>query len=73
VSTKDGHRTATQTETSIDGWMSTSEGREVARREIDPASAVRVVDLWGWLTGVAFDSRRMAASVTPGSSGPDGP
>ena len=73
VSTKDGHRTATQTEMSVDGWMSTSEGREVARREIDPAGAVRVLDLWGWLTGVSFDSRRMAASVTPGSSGPDGP
>ena len=29
----------------------------MARREIDPASAVRVLDLWGWLTGVSFDSQ----------------
>jgi len=63
VSMKAGHHTSLQTEVSVDGWMSTSEGREVARREIDPASAVRVLDLWGWLTGVSFDSRRVADSV----------
>jgi len=63
VNMKAGHRTPPQGEVSVDGWMSTSEGREVARREIDPASAVRVLDLWGWLTGVSFDSRRVADSV----------
>ena len=63
VNMKAGHRTPPQMEVSVDGWMSTSEGREVARRETDPASAVRVLDLWGWLTGVSFDSRRVADSV----------
>jgi uncharacterized membrane protein YccC len=63
VNMKAGHRTPPQGEVSVDGWMSTSEGREVARRETDPASAVRVLDLWGWLTGVSFDSRRVADSV----------
>ena len=64
VSMKAGNPAPPQREVSVDGWMSTSEGREVARREIDPASAVRVLDLWGWLTGVSFDSRRVAQSVT---------
>ena len=63
VNMKAGRHTPPQREVSVDGWMSTSEGREVARREIDPASAVRVLDLWGWLTGVSFDSRRVADSV----------
>jgi uncharacterized membrane protein YccC len=63
VNMKAGHHTPPQREVSVDGWMSTSEGREVARRETDPASAVRVLDLWGWLTGVSFDSRRVADSV----------
>jgi hypothetical protein len=49
---------------SVDAWMSTSAGQEVARRQIDPASAVRVLDLWGWLRGVSFDSRKVAHSVT---------
>ena len=63
VNMKAGHPAPLLREVSVDGWMSTSEGREVARREIDPASAVRVLDLWGWLTGVSFDSRRVADSV----------
>ena len=50
-------------EISVDSWISTSDGREVARRQIDPAAAVRVLDLWGWLTGVAFDSRRASDGV----------
>jgi uncharacterized membrane protein YccC len=44
----------------VDSWISTSDGREVVRRRTDPVAAVRVLDLWGWLTGVAFDSRRVA-------------
>jgi hypothetical protein len=47
----------------VDAWLSTSDGRAVARRETDPAAAVRVLDLWGWLSGVAFDSRRVAAGI----------
>jgi uncharacterized membrane protein YccC len=50
-------------EISVDSWITTSDGREVARRQIDPAAAVRVLDLWGWLTGVAFDSRRASDGV----------
>jgi uncharacterized membrane protein YccC len=50
-------------EISVDSWISTSDGREVARRQTDPAAAVRVLDLWGWLTGVAFDSRRASDGV----------
>jgi hypothetical protein len=50
-------------EITVDSWISTSDGREVARRQIDPAAAVRVLDLWGWLTGVAFDSRRASDGV----------
>jgi uncharacterized membrane protein YccC len=45
---------------SVDSWISTSGGREVARRQIDPAAAVRILDVWGWLAGVSFDSRRIA-------------
>jgi MFS family permease len=48
----------------VDAWMMTSEAQAVARRETDPASAVRVLDLWGWLAGVSFDSRRMREIVT---------
>jgi uncharacterized membrane protein YccC len=47
-------------EISADSWLATSDGRAVTRRQNDPAAAVRVLDLWGWLTGVAFDSRRVA-------------
>jgi Fusaric acid resistance protein-like len=48
---------------SVDSWIATSDGKEVTRRLIDPAAAVRVLDLWGWLTGVVFDSRRVADGV----------
>jgi uncharacterized membrane protein YccC len=47
-------------EVSADSWLATSDGRAVTRRQIDPAAAVRVLDLWGWLIGVAFDGRRFA-------------
>jgi hypothetical protein len=52
------------TNVSVDSWLLTSEAQAVARRETDPASAVRVLDLWGWLAGVSFDSRRVAESIT---------
>ena len=52
------------TDVSVDSWLLTSEAQAVARRETDPASAVRVLDLWGWLAGVSFDSRRVTDSVT---------
>jgi len=51
-------------EFSVDSWLVTSEAREVAHRDADPASSVRVLDIWGWLAGMSFDSRRTAASVT---------
>jgi Fusaric acid resistance protein-like len=71
VSTKaDGQRVSPKTTAvPVDEWMSTSDAREVARRQTDPAAAVRVLDLWGWLTGVSFDTRRVAQSVTnPGET-----
>jgi uncharacterized membrane protein YccC len=49
---------------SVDSWISTSDGREVVRRAIDPAAAVRALDLWGWLSGVAFDGRRVTAELS---------
>ena len=49
---------------SVDSWLSTSEAHEVARRQTDPASAVRVLDIWGWLAGVSSDSRRVADGLT---------
>jgi uncharacterized membrane protein YccC len=49
---------------SVDSWLVTSEAREVAHRDADPASSIRVLDIWGWLAGMSFDSRRTAASVT---------
>jgi hypothetical protein len=62
LSTKSrGHQADPESaEVSTDSWLATSDGRAVTRRQIDPAAAVRVLDLWGWLTGVAFDSRRVA-------------
>ena len=65
VSTNAGrNRASPETTEDVDAWMSTSEAQAVARRETDPASAVRVLDLWGWLAGVSFDSRRVTESVT---------
>jgi Fusaric acid resistance protein-like len=49
---------------SVESWLSTSDAREVALRQPDPAAAVRVLDIWGWLAGVSYDSRRVAAGVT---------
>ena len=50
---------------SVDSWLSTNEAREVvARRQSDPAAAVRVLDIWGWLAGVSFDGCRVAAGVS---------
>jgi uncharacterized membrane protein YccC len=48
---------------SVDSWISTSAAHEVARRQTSPAAAVRVLDLWGWLTGVSFDGRRVAQGI----------
>jgi uncharacterized membrane protein YccC len=45
-------------EGAVDSWMSTSDAREVARRQKDPVAAVRVLDVWGWLAGISFDARR---------------
>jgi uncharacterized membrane protein YccC len=65
LSTKSrGHQANPESaEVSTDSWLATSDGRAVTRRQIDPAAAVRVLDLWGWLTGVAFDGRRVAKSL----------
>jgi MFS family permease len=51
-------------EFSLDSWLSTNDAREVASRHRDPAAAVRVLDVWGWLAGVSFDGRQVAAGVT---------
>jgi MFS family permease len=48
----------------VESWVSTDAAREVIRRQAYPASAVRVLDIWGWLTGVAFDSRREMDRLT---------
>jgi len=66
VATKaDGGRVSPEAaDVSVDAWMSTNDAQEVARREIDPVVAVRVLDLWGWLTGISFDSRRVTDSIT---------
>jgi uncharacterized membrane protein YccC len=56
-----GHKGA---DVSVDSWLSTNDAREVVRRQTDPAAAVRVLDIWGWLAGVSFDSRRVSAGVT---------
>ena len=59
------------TDDSVDSWMSTTEAREVVTRQPDPASAIRVLDIWGWLEGVSFGSRRVAEeiSTTPARDG----
>ena len=56
---------------SVNAWMSTSDAGRVARREPDPAAAVRVLDIWGWLAGVSFDGRRVAANATSAPKSPD--
>jgi uncharacterized membrane protein YccC len=48
----------------VESWVSTDAAREVIRRQADPVSAVRVLDIWGWLTGVSFDSRREMDRLT---------
>jgi hypothetical protein len=65
VSTKPSGSAASQrsSEVSVDSWLSTDDARQVARRQPDPAAAVRVLDLWGWLAGVSFDGRRLVAGV----------
>ena len=47
----------------VDSWLSTEDARDVVRRQPDPAAAVCVLDIWGWLAGVSFDSRRVVAGV----------
>ena len=49
---------------SVDSWLSTDDAREVASRRPNPEAAVRALDIWGWLAGVSFDGRRVAAGVT---------
>jgi hypothetical protein len=48
----------------VESWVSTDAARDVIRRQSDPVSAVRVLDIWGWLTGVSFDSRREMGRLT---------
>jgi uncharacterized membrane protein YccC len=48
----------------VESWVSTDAAREVIRRQADPASAVRILDIWGWLAGVSFDSRREMDRLT---------
>jgi len=66
VSTKTGQPGAADRpdEFTVDSWLSTNDAREVASRQRDPAAAVRVLDVWGWLAGVSFDGRQVAAAVT---------
>ena len=52
------------TDVPVDSWLLTSEAQAVVRRETDPASAVRVLDVWGWLAGVSFDSRSVTKGLT---------
>jgi hypothetical protein len=49
---------------SVYSWLSTDDAREVASRQPDPAAAVRVLDIWGWLAGVSFDGHRVATGLT---------
>jgi hypothetical protein len=52
------HATREAADSAVESWVSTDAARDVIRRQSDPASAVRALDIWGWLTGVSFDSRR---------------
>jgi hypothetical protein len=65
----ESHGSPETVDVSVDSWLSTSEAHEVARRQTDPASAVRVLDIWGWLAGVSSDSRRVAQGITHASNG----
>lgn len=73
VSTKSARPLAATkaTDDSVDSWMSTTEAREVVSRQPDPASAIRVLDIWGWLEGISFGSRRVAGEIssTPARDG----
>lgn len=73
VSTKSARPLAATkaTDDSVDSWMSTTEAREVVSRQPDPASAIRVLDIWGWLEGISFGSRRVADEIssTPARDG----
>jgi uncharacterized membrane protein YccC len=66
VSTKSARPLAATkaTDDSVDSWMSTTEAREVVSRQPDPASAIRVLDIWGWLEGISFGSRRVAGEIS---------
>jgi uncharacterized membrane protein YccC len=65
VSTKPStpHTAATTTDASEESWILTTGARVMAGRQTHPAAAVRVLDIWGWLAGVSFDSRRVTDSV----------
>ena len=55
--------TAMTTDASEESWILASGERIMAGRQTHPAAAVRVLDIWGWLAGVSFDSRRVTDSV----------
>jgi uncharacterized membrane protein YccC len=55
--------TTATTDGSEESWISTSGARVMADRQTHPAAAVRVLDIWGWLAGVSFDSRRVTDSL----------
>ena len=55
---------AKTTDASEESWIVTSGARVMAGRQTHPAAAVRVLDIWGWLAGISFDSRRVTDSVT---------
>jgi hypothetical protein len=57
-------RSAAKTDASEESWIVTSGARVMAGRQTHPAAAVRVLDIWGWLAGISFDSRRVTDSVT---------
>jgi uncharacterized membrane protein YccC len=65
VSTKapTSRTTAMTTDASEESWILVSGERIMAGRQTHPAAAVRVLDIWGWLAGVSFDSRRVTDSV----------
>ena len=52
------------TDASEESWMLTSGARVMAGRQTDPSVAVRLLDIWGWLMSVSFDSRRVTDNIT---------